>query len=130
MTEKTAPDNVHGGLGLASRLEVVLNNLELLAGQDDRLREIVAARRDLMVEIGSAAAFFDSDSCPPDRRPEARRRLSDVRHIVSLHQANWPVVLARDNPEAYRRSAQEASRAMRDFIGWLKAQRFQFETRI
>ena len=91
------------------------------------MREIVAARRELTAEIGAAAAYIDSESCPAEVRPDARRRLSGVRHIVSLHQATWPVVRARENPEAYRRSARDATLALRDFIAWFRAQRFQVE---
>ena len=124
MTERP-PDVARSGAALASRLEIILNSLELFAGQDDRMREIVAARRDLTAEIGAAVSFFDSASFPSALRADARRRLSVVRHVVSLHQAPWPLVSARENPEAYRRSAQSASQALRDFIAWIRAQRFE-----
>lgn len=120
-------DSGRSWLGAAGRLEAILNNLELLAGREDRMREIVAARRDLTAEIGTTGALFDSESCPPDLRSDARRRLSNVRHIVSLHQATWPVVRARESPEAYRRSAQDATLALRDFIAWVRAQDFEVE---
>ena len=119
------PEVARGGAAIASRFEIILNNLELLAGNDDRMREIVAARRDLTAEIGAAASFFDGDSFPSALRADARRRLSVVRHVVSLHQATWPIVSARENPEAYRRSAQGASQALRDFIAWIRAQRLE-----
>ena len=122
-----SPDGARNGAGVASRLERILNSLELFAGKESRMREIVAARRDLTTEIGAAASFFDGDTCPPDLRADARRRLSEVRHIVSLHQATWPIVSARENPEAYRRSAQDASRALRDFIAWIRTQKFEIE---
>jgi hypothetical protein len=127
MTTEESPDTARSWLSAASRLEVILNHLEFLAGREDRMREIVTARRDLTAEIGATAALIDGESDRTGVHPEARRRLSGVRHIVSLHQATWPVVRARDNPEAYRRSAQDASRALRDFIAWFRAQRFKIE---
>lgn len=127
MTTGESPGNSHSWLGVAARLEAILGNLEFLAGREDRMREIVAARRDLTTEIGATGLLIDSRSCPPDLRSDARRRLSGVRHIVSLHQATWPVVWARESPEAYRRSAQDATLALRDFIAWLRAQDFEIE---
>jgi hypothetical protein len=127
MTTGGSPDNRHSWSGAAGRLEAILNNLEFLAGHEDRMREIVAARRDLTTEIGATGTLIDGGSCPPDIRSDARRRLSGVRHIVSLHQATWPVVRARESPEAYRRSAQDATLALRDFIAWLRAQDFETE---
>jgi hypothetical protein len=127
MTTGGSLDNEHSWLGAASRLEGILNNLEFLAGHEDRMREIVAARRDLTTEIGATGTLIDSASCPPDVREDARRRLSGVRHAVSLHQATWPIVRARESPEAYRQSAQGATLALRDFIAWLRAQDFQVE---
>jgi hypothetical protein len=127
MTTDESPDTARSWLSVASRLEVILNHLEFLAGQEDRMREIVTARRDLTAEISATAALIDGESDPSGVHPDARRRLSGVRHVVSLHQATWPVVHARDNPEAYRQSAQDASRALRDFIAWLRAQRFEIE---
>jgi len=127
MTTDESPGVARSWQGAASRLEMILNHLELLAGQEDRMREIVTARRDLTAEIGATAVLIDSESSPSDVQPDARRRLSGVRHIVSLHQATWPVVRARENPEAYRRSAQDASRALRDFIAWFRAQHFGVE---
>jgi hypothetical protein len=126
MTDES-PNIAGSWQGAANRLEMILNHLEFLAGREDRMREIVAARRDLTAEIGSTAALIDSVSCPSGVQPDARRRLSGVRHIVSLHQATWPVVRAREHPEAYRWSAQDVSRALRDFIAWFRAQRFQVE---
>jgi hypothetical protein len=120
-------DDGRSWLDAAGRLEAILNNLEFLAGREDRMREIVAGRRDLTAEIGATGALIDKISCPPDLRSDARRRLSGVRHIVSLHQATWPVVRARESPEAYRRSAQDATLALRDFIAWLRAQDFEIE---
>jgi len=129
MMASGAPDNGHGWLDAAGRLEAILSHLEFLAGREDRMREIVAARRDLTAEIGATGTLIDSVSCPSDLRSDARRRLSGVRHIVSLHQATWPVVRARENPDAYRRSAQDATTALRDFIAWLRAQDFEVEDR-
>ncbi|MBW8841034.1 MAG: hypothetical protein JF608_04330 [Sphingomonadales bacterium] len=93
MTIGGSLDNGRSWLDAAGRLEAILNNLEFLAGREDRMREIVAARRDLTAEIG----------------------------------ATWPVVRARESPQAYRRSAQDATLALRDFIAWLRAQDFEIE---
>jgi len=127
MMTGASQDGGRSWLSAAGRLEAILNNLEFLAGREDRMREIVAARRDLTAEIGATGALIDSKSCPPDLRSDARRRLSNVRHVVSLHQATWPVVRARESPEAYRRSAQDATLALRDFIAWVRAQDFEVE---
>jgi hypothetical protein len=127
MTIGGSLDNGRSWLDAAGRLEAILNNLEFLAGREDRMREIVAARRDLTAEIGATGVLIDGTTCPLDLRSDARRRLSGVRHIVSLHQATWPVVRARESPQAYRRSAQDATLALRDFIAWLRAQDFKIE---
>jgi hypothetical protein len=127
MTIGGSLDNGRSWLDAAGRLEAILNNLEFLAGREDRMREIVAARRDLTAEIGATGVLIDGTTCPLDLRSDARRRLSGVRHIVSLHQATWPVVRARESPQAYRRSAQDATLALRDFIAWLRAQDFEIE---
>ena len=125
MTSAESPDNCRNWSGAADRLEAILNHLQFLAGREDRMRDIVAARRDLTAEIGATGSLIDSASCPPGLRSDVRRRLSSVRHIVSLHQATWPVVRARESPEAYRQSAQAATLALRDFIAWLRTQEFQ-----
>ena len=125
MTSAESLDSGQSWAGAADRLEAILNHLQFLAGHDDRMREIVAARRGLTAEIGATGSLIDSISCAPDLRSDARRRLSSVRHIVSLHQATWPVVRARESPEAYRQSAQAATLALRDFIAWLRTQEFQ-----
>lgn len=127
MTIGGSLDNGRSWLDAAGRLEAILNNLEFLAGREDRMREIVVARRDLTAEIGATGVLIDGTTCPLDLRSDARRRLSGVRHIVSLHQATWPVVRARESPQAYRRSAQDATLALRDFIAWLRAQDFEIE---
>jgi len=127
MTAWGSPNSGRSWLDAAGRLEAILSHLEFLAGREDRMREIVAARRDLTAEIGTTGLLIDSAPCSPDMRSDTRRRLSGVRHVVSLHQATWPVVRARESPEAYRRSAQNATLALRDFIAWLRVQDFEIE---
>src|SRR3954471_2061277 len=109
MTTGGSLDSDRSWLSAAGRLEAILNNLEFLAGREDRMREIVAARRDLTAEIGATGVLIDGTTCPLDLRSDARGGLSGARHIVSLHQATWPVVRARESPQAYRRSAQDAT---------------------
>ena len=101
-------------------LEATISRLAILSEERDHMVEIVQARRALADGFMALSSRLDSSDLSAETKAEARSRLSALRQIVSLHQADWPILAARDDPEGYRASAMRASEASRGFIDWMR----------
>jgi len=101
-------------------LEAICSALEMFGDDREHIAEIVKARRTLAGEFMAISSTLDGSGLPNETIEKARSRLTALRHIVSLHQADWPIMAARDDPEGYRTSAMRAASASRDFIDWMR----------
>jgi hypothetical protein len=101
-------------------LEAICSTLEILREDRDHMAEIVKARRALAGEFMAISSALDDSRMSNETKEQARGRLTALRYIVSLHQANWPIMAVRDDPEGYRASAMRASDASRGFVDWMR----------
>lgn len=101
-------------------LEAICSTLEILGEGREHMAEIVKARRTLAGEFMAINRTLDSSGLPNETIEQARSRLTALRRMVSLHQADWPIMAARDDPEGYRTSVMRAALASRDFIDWMR----------
>jgi hypothetical protein len=51
---------------------------------------------------------------------EGRKHFSAFRAANSINQANWPVVMARDNPQGYAGASKPVGEKSRAFWGWVE----------
>lgn len=58
----------------------------------------------------------------PQLDGDAHRRLSKVRHIVALHQSEWPAVDWEPRSKEYSLSARRVVEAVQEFTAWARTE--------
>lgn len=103
-------------------IEDRVKKLSELADQD-RKYALVRLRRDYsdyFARIAEALRTYQTFKSDPALTEEFRGRLSKVRSVAALHQAEWPAVRSDTQLEAYRKSAANLSRANVEFCQWAR----------
>lgn len=103
---------------LAAWLENLVDRFALASSAPEEMAGIVALRTELFGLLTTAARLVDEDAVTAGT---GRTLLSAVRRCCALHQAQWPVIVARDRPGEFRASAQQCTDALRALIRWLRA---------
>lgn len=86
-----------------------------------RKGELVKLRREYAEQIGKLSGAIEADeglAANTDLRSEFRKRFSEMRSALALHQANWPAISMDENPVAYRASAMNVSKLQGGFLEW------------
>jgi hypothetical protein len=89
----------------------------------DSKRTLIDIRKDLthcISRIHGLVADHAILAARPSVDSEFRGRLSKVRTVIALHQAEWPAVELDSRPDDYFRSAGHVTATIRDFIHWAK----------
>jgi hypothetical protein len=85
--------------------------------------DFVRMRRRLVMGFADLNVALDKDpwlSAQPELLHEGRKHFSAFRAANSLNQANWPVVMARDNPEGYAGASRPVGEKSRAFWAWVE----------
>ncbi|MBO9575059.1 MAG: hypothetical protein J7494_04935 [Sphingobium sp.] len=85
--------------------------------------DFVRMRRRLVMGFADLNAALDKDpwlSSKPDALFEGRQLFSAFRAANSINQANWPVVMARDDPKGYGVAAAPVGEKSRAFWQWVE----------
>ncbi len=84
---------------------------------------LVRLRRDLVHEFAALSHALEHDHhlrSNPEKFTEATRLLSAFRTQNSVNQADWPVILVRDNPSGYRASVGTVAGRSHAFWHWVE----------
>jgi hypothetical protein len=108
-------------------LEHTQNALAATVGRNDEARraEILTLRRQLSLDLIAVNQAIEKDAAlasQPVILAEARKRFSDMRHIVALIQAEWPAVMVNQDPVGFATEAQKVEHSNRAFVSWLRSQ--------
>ena len=86
--------------------------------------EFVRMRRGLVMCFADVGAAMEKDSWlstqPHEIIHEGRQLFSAFRAANSINQANWPVVMARDDPQGYQVAARPVGDKSRAFWAWVE----------
>ena len=89
----------------------------------DNALEFVRMRRGLVMRFADVGAAMEKDAwlnAQPEIIHEGRQLFSAFRAANSINQANWPVVMARDDPQAYQVAARPVGEKSRAFWAWVE----------
>ena len=85
--------------------------------------EFVRMRRGLVMCFADVGAAMEKDAwlgTQPEVVHEGRQLFSAFRAANSINQANWPVVMARDDPQGYQVAARPVGDKSRAFWAWVE----------
>lgn len=91
--------------------------------EPDNALEFVRMRRSLVMCFADVGAAMEKDawlSKQADMIQEGRQLFSAFRAANSINQANWPVVMARDDPQGYQVAARPVGEKSRAFWAWVE----------
>ena len=91
--------------------------------EPDNALEFVRMRRSLVMCFADVGAAMEKDawlSKQADMIQEGRQLFSAFRAANSINQANWPVVMARDDPQGYQVAARPVGEKSRAFWTWVE----------
>ncbi len=83
--------------------------------------DFVRMRRRLVMGFADLGAALDKDAWlaeQPEVYRQGRQLFSAFRAANSINQANWPVVMARDDPKGYEVAARPVAEKSRAFWTW------------
>jgi hypothetical protein len=106
---------------VSRRLTQVANAISLQSRGDliALRRESAVVMQDLTDTIGRALAKSTHANAGAITS-EFRQRLGQMRHVIALHQGEWPAVLIGENNQAYIASARRADAAKTEVMSWIK----------
>lgn len=85
--------------------------------------DFVRMRRRLVMGFADLNVALDKDSwltSQPELFQQGRQLFSAFRAANSINQANWPVVMARDDPKGYGVAARPVAEKSRAFWSWVE----------
>jgi len=89
----------------------------------DNAVDFVRMRRQLVMGFAELGAAMEKDLwllSQPEALHQGRQLFSAFRAANSINQANWPVVMARDDPKGYEVAARPVGEKSRAFWGWVE----------
>ncbi|MBO9669012.1 MAG: hypothetical protein J7485_00695 [Sphingobium sp.] len=92
--------------------------------EPDNALEFVRMRRSLVMCFAEVGTAMEKDSWlntqPPEVILEGRQLFSAFRAANSINQANWPAIMARDDPQGYQIAARPVGDKSRAFWAWVE----------
>jgi hypothetical protein len=106
-------------------LEQLQKKLAEVATRDDdrRKHDLIDLRRQLslrIAELGRVAEPVFVEFSDPMLLRDYRAKVSGMRFVAAMHQADWPAVRLGEKPDEYRASAKAVRDANREFIVWMR----------
>jgi hypothetical protein len=106
-------------------IQTAMGDAALAAREDASQRTaLVTMRKRFARQVLLISQAIDGDeqlNADPELAAEFRRRFSDMRSKIALHQAKWPAVLLDNVDPAFIKSAETIIASNHLFAGWALA---------